>query len=264
LIKKIVFSVFVLFFVVGCGEEKGKLKIWLTDSPPPQDVENIYLTILAVGIVNAGDEAGTIQGKINTFDIVRLTGGHVISLTYNYSTGGNFIDVEPGEYKSVLLALAQINSVVKEDSVSDSLLIPNEYYPFSYELEQDFTVLPGEYVTVVIDFDASKSINWETSPYELTPRFRIFESSTAGFIKGTVKTLEDASEVSVKFAVLEAVNLNDTMTALSDTAGNYLFFLPEGTYDLSVSSEGYIPDTTYEGIAVIRDSVLSGYDFMLE
>jgi hypothetical protein len=264
LIKKSVFFIFVLLFIVGCGEEDGQLRIWLTDTPPPQDVENIYLTILAVGIVNAEDEAGTIQGEINTFDIVKLAGGYVASLTHNYSTGGSFIDVEPGEYKSVLLALAQINSVVKGGSVADSLLIPDQYYPFSYELEQDFTILPGEYVTIVIDFDASKSINWETQPYQLVPHFRIFESSTAGFIQGTVKTLEGVSEVPVKFAVLEAVSLNDTMTALSDTAGNYLFFLPEGTYGLSVSAEGYNPDTTYESVVVIRDSVLSDYDFMLE
>jgi len=79
-----------------------------------------------------------------------------------------------------------------------------------------------------------------------------------------VKTAEGDSEVPVKFAVLQAVSLNDTMTVLSDTAGGYLFFIPEGTYDLSVSAEGYISETTYEGITVTRDSVLDGYNFVLE
>jgi hypothetical protein len=274
LIKKIVFSILILFFVAGCGEEKGKLRVWLTDAPPPQDVENIYLTVLLVGIVDLDNEVATISSELygTTVDIVRLASGYAMPLTYNSNTGSSYADIAPGDYKSILLLLAQINSVVREDSFSDTLLIPYDstlsdstYNPFRFELEleNEFTILPGEYRTIVIDFDASKSINWETSPYELNPQFRIFASSDAGFIKGNVKALEDDSEVPVKFAVLQAVNLNDTMTTLSDTAGGYLFFLPEGTYDLSVSAEGYVSDTTYEGITVIRDSVLPDCDFML-
>ena len=275
MIKRILFSIIILFFVLGCGEEKGRLRVWLTDAPPPQDVEHIYLTVLLVGIVSSDYEVTTISSGMygTTVDIVRFTSGYAMPLTYNSNTGGYYADIAPGDYKSILLLLAQINSVVREDSVSDTLLIPYDstlsdsaYNPFRFELELEggFTILPGEYRTIVVDFDASKSINWETSPYELNPQFRIFESSDAGFIKGSVKTLEDGSEVPVKFAVLQAVNLNDTMTALSDTAGYYLFFLPEGTYDLSVSAEGYIADIAYEGIAVIRDSVLDGYNFLLE
>lgn len=274
MIRKILFSIFVLFFIMGCGEEEAKLRVWLTDAPPPQDVEHIYLTVLLVGIVDSDDQITTISSGMygTTVDIVRLTGGYAMALTYNGNTGSYFADIAPGDYKSILLLLAQINSVVRENSVSDTLFIPydttlsdSNYNPvrFELELEGGFNILPGEYRTIVIDFDASKSINWETSPYELNPRFRIFESSEAGFIKGNVKVLESDSEVPVKFAVLQAVSLNDTMTALSDTAGSYTFFLPEGTYDLSVSAEGYISDTTYEGITVIRDSALSGYDFTL-
>ncbi len=262
MIRKIVFFVFVLFFIMGCGQEKGKLRIWLIDAPPPQGVEHIYLTVIGVGIRDGGGEATTIQSDIYTLDVVGLIGGFAAPLTYNYRTGGYFVDVEPGNYTSVLLALSWINFVVR-DSVQDSLLIPGD--TISYELMEEFVILPGEYLTIVVDFDASKSINWEAEPYELIPSFRIFQSSIAGFIRGTVKTLEDTSEVAVKFATLQAVSSTDSMTTLSDTAGNYSLFIPEGTYDVSVSAEGYtISDTIYERVDIIRDSILPGYDFTLE
>ena len=154
--RKIVFFVFILLFVMGCGQEKGKLRIWLIDAPPPQDVEHIYLTVLGVGIRDTKGEVVTLQSDIYTIDIVNLIGGYAASLTYNYGTGGYFVDVEPGDYTSVIFLLAQINYVEKSgDSLSDSLLVPEEYYPFQFELEQDFTLLSGEYLTIIIDFDAS-------------------------------------------------------------------------------------------------------------
>jgi hypothetical protein len=265
LIRKIVFFVFIFLFLIGCGQEKGKLRIWLIDSPPPQDVEHIYLTVLGVGVRNSKGEAITLQLDPYRVDIVGLIGGYAVSLTYNYSSGGYFVDVEPGDYRSVLLLLAQINSVVESgDSLADSLLIP-EGVPFEYELDENFTILPGEYMTIVVDFDASKSINWESEPYSLTPSFRIFQRSNAGFIRGTVKTVEDTSEVAVKFAALHAVSSTDSMTTLSDTAGNYSLFIPEGTYDVSVSADGFTAsDTLYEGVIVNRDSVLANYNFILE
>jgi hypothetical protein len=264
LIKKIMFFVFILFFIMGCSEEKGKLRIWLTDAPPPQDVQHIYFTILGVGIRDEEGVATTIQNDIHQVDVIELAGGYAAPLTYDYFTGSSFIDVESGNYRSVLLWFAQVNSVVRSDTVIDSLLIPEEYYPFSSELEEEFTILPGESRTIVIDFDASKSINWDGPPYELIPSFRIFQSSNAGFITGTVKTIEDTSEVAVKYAALQAVSSTDSITTLSDSAGNYSFFIPEGTYDVSVLAEGYTSDTIYRGLVVVRDSLLDSCNFTLE
>jgi hypothetical protein len=265
-VKQIVFFVFVFSFLAGCGGEKGNLRIWLIDAPPPQNVEHIYLTILRVQVRNAEGEVITLQEDIHRIDALQLTGGYAAPLTFNYSNATSFVDVDPGDYTGVSLFVAQINSLVMEgDSIADSLLIPEEYYPFQFELDQDFTVLPGEYQTLVIDFDAGKSINWWTQPYELTPAFRIFESSTAGFLRGAVR---DTSGAFVKLAAVQAVSLADTMTVLSadlDTTYSYCLMLPEGTYDISASANGYsISDTVYEGVVVSRNSVLDGYNFTLE
>ena len=260
--KKTFLLIIVLFLILGCGEDKGKIRVLLIDAPPPQNVQNIYITVLGVAAKNMDDEIITLQEDFYLVDIVRLTGGKSTSLTYNYRTGGDFLDIENGDYKSILLALAQINSVVI-DSTADTLLIPSEYTPFIFELETDFTIFSGEYNTIIVDFDASKSINWESTPYQLNPTFRIFEYSEAGFIQGAVTTIEDTLEEPVKFAVLSAVSSTDTITTLSDSTGSYSLFIREGTYNISAYAEGFSVDTVYEGIIVDSDSVLTGYDFLL-
>jgi hypothetical protein len=265
LIKKTGFFVSILLFIIGCGEEKGHFKVWLIDAPPPQDVEHIYISVIAFGVINEKDNILTVsEGIIQGIDLLRLTGGRAFSLTYNYVTGSSFVDLEPGNYKGVWLYLAQRNWVVR-DSVRDSLLIPVPAdTSFYYELDENFTVLPGEYLTVVIDLDASKSVDWGAVPYEFTPRFRIFQASNAGFIRGMVK---DASGAAVKYATVQAVSSIDTMTALSvdlDTTYSYCLMIPEGTYDISASAEGYTPDTKYDGVNVAGGSILEGFDFTLE
>ncbi len=265
--RKIVFFVFILLFIMSCGEEKSYLRIWLLDAPPPHDVENIYLTVLRVRVRNEAGEALIINQDIHTLDVLELIGGRAVSLTRNYRTGSPFVEVEPGYYRSVLLYLAQKNWVVR-DSVQDSLLIPVPPDSiFEYELNEDFTIFPGERHTIVIDFDASKSINWETSPYELNPHFRIFEASEAGFMRGSVK---DASGSYANFATVYASSSesSDTMSALStnlDTTFSYCLMLPEGIYNISASAEGYTSsDTVYENVVVNSGSVLENYDFTLE
>ncbi len=260
--NKVLLVITVLFLILGCGENTGKIRVLITDAPPAQNVKNIYITVLGVAAKNIDDEIVELQEDFYTIDIVKLTGGKSTSLTYNYRTGGDFIDIKAGDYTSVILAIAQINSVTI-DSITDSLLIPDEYIPFTFELEKDFTVSSGEYITIIVDFDASKSINWEAEPYELIPSFRIFEYSEAGFIQGQVITLEDTLEVPVKFAVLRAVNSTDTITTLSDSTGNYSLFLEEDTYNISVYVENFIADTIYEGVTISSDSALMGYDFIL-
>lgn len=259
--NKVLLVVTVLFFILGCGEDEGKIRVLITDAPPAQNVKNIYITIIGVATRNAEGEAINLQDDYYTIDVVRLTGGKSTSLTYNYETGGSFLDIKPGDYQSILLALAQINSVVI-DSITDSLLMPDEDYPFTFELEKDFTISSGEYTTLIVDFDASKSINWESEPYELNPSFRIFNYSEVGFIQGTVKALEDTL-IPLKFATLNAANSTDTMTTLTDSTGNYYLCLPEGTYNISANVENFTADTVYEGVTITSDSILTEFDFTL-
>jgi hypothetical protein len=260
--RKVILMLTVLFFIIGCGEDNGKIRILLTDAPPPQNVEHIYLTILGVGIRNAQGEATTLQSDYYTVDVVRLAGGYSTSLTYDYSTGSSFVEVEPGDYSSVLIAINDLG-FVETDSIQDTLLVPDET-PISYELETDFTVSSSELLTLIIDFDATKSINWESTPYELIPIFSIYHSDEAGFLTGAVtKEIDDTTEVAAKFAVLEAVNATDTLTALTDTTGNFSLSLPEDTYTINAYVEGYESDTTYEDITIVRDSVLENFNFLL-
>jgi hypothetical protein len=261
--KKGALIIVVLFFLFGCGKDKGWIRVWLIDEPPPQDVQEIDITVMAVGARNSKGEVVTLADYPYTVDIVKLSGGRCTPLSYSPKYV-DFVEVEAGDYTSVMLILAEVNYVVR-DSVADSLLIPinpeDSMPKILYELEEDFTVFPGQQTTLVVDFDASKSINWESKPYKLTPFFRIFELSLAGFIKGTVK---DSSGAAIRLALLEAANSVDTFATLTDTLGEYSFAIPEGYYNISASAEGYTKsDTVYE-VTVNRTDVLDGYDFMLK
>jgi hypothetical protein len=256
----------IMFLILGCGEDKGFIRICLIDAPPPQDVEHIYLAVMTVGIRNAEGDPTTLVGYPYSYDIARLIGGRYTSLTYS-PRYGEYVEIDAGDYTRVLLLLSQINYTVR-DGTYDTLLIPDGT-PVIYELEQDFTVLPDQIITIVVDFDASKSINWESQPYELTPSFKTFPLSVAGFLRGIVK---DTSGNIIKFAVCMAANAQDTFTTMSDSTSSdttnpfsFQFTIPEGIYNISVSAEGYTTaDTTYTDVNVIRDSLLNGYNFTLE
>lgn len=267
-LKKIVSIVVILFLILGCGEDKGFIRICLVDAPPPQDVQHMYLIVMSVGIRNAEGDPTTLVNYPFSYDIARLIGGRYTSLTYSPKYG-EYVEIDPGDYTRILLLLSQINYVVR-DGIYDTLLIPSGT-PVVYELEEDFSVLPGQYISIVVDFDASKSINWESQPYELIPSFKTYPLSVAGSLRGTVK---DTSGDTIKFALCMAANALDTFTTLSDSTSaspdttnpyTYQFTIPEGIYNISLSAEGYTTaDTIYTGVNVIRDSVLTGYDFTLE
>ena len=219
-----------------------------------------------MGIRNAEGYATTLVSYPYSYDIASLIRGRYISLTYSPKYR-EYVEIDAGDYTRILLLLSQINYVVR-DNINDTLLIPDGT-SVVYELEQDFTVLPGQYVTIIVDFDASKSINWESQPYEHIPSIKTFPLSVVGSLQGIVKdTLGDT----IKFAVCTAANALDTFTTLADSTSSdtinpytYRFTIPEGIYNISVSAEGYTTaDTIYTGVNIIRDSVLTGYDFTIE
>ncbi|MEO0293993.1 MAG: DUF4382 domain-containing protein [candidate division WOR-3 bacterium] len=248
--KKVVLSLIGILLVIGCGENEGWVRIWLIDSPPPQDVEAIYLRIFGVGVRNLGGDAITVDANINEYDIVMGTlGGMGIVIAVD--------KIKPGNYTSILIALTEIH-LVRRNGELDTLIL-SEGSPLKYEIPQDFTIYKDKITQIFIDFDASKSINWETQPYTLTPIFRAFEGSTLGAIRGKVT---DSTGAPIKFAVCKAVNSTDTFTTLSTPdSGKYYLIAKKGTYNITSYLEGYTSDTSYS--VEIGDSTLKGYNFVL-
>lgn len=257
--KKAALLVIILLFILSCGKEQANIRVWIKDAPPPQDVQHIYLTVNELMVRNAEGEIIVLEDNPYTFDVIELTGGYFTSLTYNMKTGGSTIDIEPGDYTDVIIAFAR-NHYVERDTTG-YMIIPSDQ-PQTFELNHPFSLSANDDITLVIDFDASKSINWVSVPYELTPSLTIFESSIAGYIGGVVR---DSLGTAIRLALCKAANSTDTLTTWTNSNGRYVFMMPVGTYDISASAEGYTTsDITYDGITVILDSVLDSHNFILE
>lgn len=253
--KKSILILIILIFVIGCdtSPDEGIIRIRAIDTPPPQDLEHIYLKINEVRVRNSEDEWRTLNDYLPyTYDMLRLVNG--VSAILCYET------LEAGHYTDVLIELADTNTIVI-DGEEYSLIVSSSAKPV-VELSQEFTLVKDEYVDLLVDFEVSKSIDWTSEPYQLRPTFRIFELSQSGSVSGTVK---DTSDVGIPNVLCMATTPTDTLTTLTESTGEYMLILLEGNYDISVSAEGYTTsDTVYTGVAVNADSNLTGYDFICQ
>jgi hypothetical protein len=97
--------------------------------------------------------------------------------------------------------------------------------------------------------------------YEAVLEAQILAGPT-GTLEGMVT--EDGSGTPLAGALIEAtLNVTTTRTALTDASGQYIMtFVPEGTYDVTASLFGYLPQTV-SGVDIISGTVTT-QDFSLE
>lgn len=252
--KKSILIIIILVFFIGCeSESEGGIIIMAIDAPPPQDLEHIYLTVNEVRVKNSEGEWRTLNDYLPyTYDILRLVNG--VSALLCYET------LEPGHYTDVLIEIADTNYMYI-DGVQYLLILSSDSKT-GIELSQEFSVVEKEYTNLLVDFEVSNSIDWTSEPYQLSPKFRIYEIAQAGSVAGTVK---DTSDTSIPNVLCMATTPIDTFTTLTENSGEYMLILMEGNYDISVSAEGYTTsDTVYAGVVVNTDSNLTGYDFICQ
>lgn len=245
----------ILVFVNGCdsGPKEGIIRIRAIDTPPPQDIEHIYLKINDVRVRNSEGEWITLNDYLPyTYDMLILVNGVSAILCYE--------PLEAGDYTDVLIELADTNQIVI-DGEQYPLIVSNSEKT-GVELSQEFTLIENYYVDLLVDFEVSKSVDWTSEPYQLRPTFRIFETYQSGSVSGTVK---DTSDVGIPNVLCMATTLTDTLTTLTESTGEYMLILLDGNYNISVSAEGYTTsDTIYTGVVVSADSNLTGYDFICQ
>jgi hypothetical protein len=252
--KKTLLILIILVFFIGCdSDSKGRILIVAVDAPPPQDLEHIYLTVNEVRVKNSDGRWIAVNDYLPfEIDILRLVNGVSAILCYE--------NIEPGHYTDVLIELADTNYMYIDGD--QYLLIVSSDAKAGVVLSQEFTVVKDESAELLVDFEVSNSIDWTSEPYKLNPTFRIYEVAQYGSVAGTVK---DTSDVGIQNALCMATTLTDTLTTLTDSDGEYILFLMEGAYDISVSAEGYTTsDTVYAGVYVDAGSNLTGYNFICE
>ncbi|HID93906.1 MAG TPA: DUF4382 domain-containing protein [bacterium (Candidatus Stahlbacteria)] len=253
--KSVSLFLIVLALIAGCAKGpiwEGKIRVEVFDTPPPADVEHIYIKITEVSVQSPTAGWKTVAKPNITYDFLELINGTTAVLADTSLT--------PGYYTQMRLTVSDTNEVVVGGE-SYPLVVPSGVET-GIKLNLDFDIGEGELIEILIDFNASKSIIWTPGIYLLRPTFRAFKKILSGTISGSVK---DTTGMGIPNALVKAISLNDTVSTITNSTGSYKLILPAGIYDIGASAEDYtVADTMYIGVEVQAGKDLINYDFVLE
>lgn len=205
--------------------EHGTMRILLTDAPGNYDA--VYIDIQAVRIHRSSSaedgESGWIEIDTEPMivDLLELTNGKFEVLGET--------DLEPGRYSQLRLILGDRNEVVI-DGVSHNLSTPSAQQS-GLKLQINADIEGGEMYTLVLDFDASRSIvkAGNSGRYNLKPVIRTVRLEQSGAIEGAIVPAGIEPWV-------YAIAGEDTLAGTRASAnGEFLMIgLLSGTYQVSV------------------------------
>ncbi len=225
-----------IFF--GCDQSSdtdfGTLRVLLTDAPGNYDA--VYVDVQEVRIHKSSDAEDGDSGwiTINTepmvVDLLELTNGR-------YEILGEE-ELEPGRYNQLRLILGDQNEVVI-DGQSHALTTPSGQQS-GLKLQIDADIEGGQIYTLLLDFDASRSIvqAGASGNILLKPVIRTAWLEQTGTISGSI---EPSTSLPWVYAIAGADTVAGTRAA--ENGDFQIIGLASGTYQVSVipSEDGYTP-----------------------
>lgn len=230
-------------FLTACSTNsdtgKGTLKVGLTDAPANFEEVNIQVTQVLVnpnedaeependGEENDSDSDGedgdddngwySIMDDSMTVNLLDYQNGAVLDL--------GEVELDAGMYNQIRLVLGNNNTVVV-DGETFAMTTPSAQQS-GYKLNVNAEVEEGQVYDLVIDFDASQSINVTgNGKYILRPVLRTVSVEEQASIAGNVLPIEAEPFV-------YAIAGQDTIGTQPDENGDFrLIGLEEGTYDV--------------------------------
>ena len=205
--------------------EYGTLRVVLIDAPG--DFEAVYIDIQAVRIHRSGDAGEGESGWIDIptepviVDLLQLTNGRFEVL--------GEIDLEPGRYSQLRLILGDNNEVVI-DGETQALNTPSAQQS-GLKLQINADIEGGEMYTLLLDFDASRSIvrAGNSGRYNLRPVISTARLEQSGAIEGSI---EPAGIEPWVYAIADGDTLAGTR---AEANGDFLMIgLLPGSYQVSV------------------------------
>lgn len=227
--------------VAGCGggggaSAPGTLGVSLTDAPAC-GFKEVNVTVDMVRVhqsSTASDSDGgwtdiLVNRKINLLD---LNNGVLDKLGETPLAAGHYTQLRLVLDRNTSNGLA--NSVVPIGGVETALVTPSAVQS-GIKLVNEFDVLSGQRVDLVMDFDACKSIvKRANGDYALKPVIKVVPFVLNG-IKGFVDTTMLGSNVMV---TAQQNGVVVQTTAPKTTGEFYLARLPAGTYDVVLTADG--------------------------
>ncbi|MGV6946367.1 DUF4382 domain-containing protein [Sphingobacterium kyonggiense] len=234
------------FAFVSCSNDDGMssqgktpLTLKMTDAPGYYD--QIFLNIDHIEILTSGGKE-IIDLDEHPFDILEYRLGKDTVLAHH--------DVPSGRIQEIRLVLEDDGNEVIIDGVRHPLTTPSGQSS-GVKLKVQDDLIPNVAYTLLLDFDASKSIHQTgNGKYMLKPVIRAVPVAVSGTVKGMVSP-KDA------YPHLLLINGPDTLGTLADEAGQFYFpGVPQGTYKLLVQpTAGNYPEKTVMPIEVTTGTV---------
>lgn len=191
----------------------------LTDAPGPYDEVNV--DIQGVEVIGEDGKTVALTVKKGIFNLLEFSNGVDTLLATD--------SLEISSVKQIRLILGANNTVVL-DGVSYPLSTPSAQQS-GLKLKVNQTLQEGILYTVLLDFDANKSVvKLGNGGYQLKPVIRTIEKAISGSIKGKITPIG-------KMAVVDATS----STAVSYTSnvnenGDFLVMgLSPGTYTITIT-----------------------------
>jgi hypothetical protein len=272
---KTILSIFLLPLLLifnGCGEtpsssgSNGAISLNLMDAST-DDYHAVYVTIDEIK-AHREDGDGWITVATphpqKTYNLLELINGIMETL--------DITDIEPGRYTQLRLYLGDepdnelnilgishdfANYVIDKNDEIHELKIPSAYKS-GVKLVREFEIVAGLTVDLVLDFDACASIvkAGKSGQLLLKPTIKVIDIVNNAIVSGIVSDVQqnglEGARVSAQISDQSALDEKDSVSVYTSTIttgdeedhnpGEYLLYLPPGTYDMVAYKPGFVPE----------------------
>lgn len=276
-----VLTAIALVLLVSCtakddagSNEKGSLKVMLTDAPFPGDeVSEVNVTIDQVSIKQADDltteetdESGflILSEETNSFNLLELRNGSVATLA-------NIESIEPGTYTEIRLHIVSAEIVLTDGTLFDLKIPSGSSSGLKIKIDGGLEVRGGNPSALILDFDLARSFvakgrnpqSGTIKGFNFKPVIRAVAEDISGSLAGTVTNAEKTLALPNAGIEIISSDLQDTLTALTNETGYYavIGLLPD-TYKVIAMKSEFLNDTV--AAAVVEKYSATTVDFALE
>ncbi len=205
----------------------AKLRIYLSDRPLPDTVEHLYVEIHEVQVFSQDLGWITAATLDTVIDVAELSNGGRMALADTL--------VPAGAYSQLRILFGTGNSLVV-NGASHALVLSNDQDSGS-TIHLDLTLSAGQAMDVLVDFNATESVQWTLPLPTLDPEPHGYVIADCALLTGGI-TDQRGSPIASAIVWARAGDSLAVSTG-SDSNGQYSLVLRPGSYSVVCSAAGY-------------------------